>query len=540
MAATDHDYVKMCIACHGTGDSRESAHTLHDTVLAYHRGPMPDPGKTLHNLFTPLALLVAGLLTAAPGAHAAAGPTGAATLAFKPCRLEHRSRLISIESQCATLRVPENAAVPNGRQIELFVAKVPAISGRKSPDPVVLIAGGPGMGSSDMYPGVAQAFARIRRDRDLIIIDQRGTGRSSPLNCESSNELDGDLASFIADSRRCLAALGSRADLTQYTTSVAVQDLETVRRALGVAQWNLYGVSYGTRVAQHYLRRFPAQTRSIILDGVVPPGLALGPEIAIDAEAALERVLARCRRDEACFTRFGDSRVRVETLKARLATPASVTLPDPKSGEPRTLSFGRSQLGAVLRLQSYSSATASLLPLALHEAVERNNLAPLAGMFLLSVGNLADAMAAGMHNSVICTEDIPFIGAKSLDRARLEATYLGAEQVDGLQAVCGFWPRGRLDSDFREPLRSAVPVLLLSGADDPVTPPGNALRAMQGLSNARHLVLPGQGHGQIGVTCMNRVLAAFMQDLAPAALNARCLDAARPPPFFTTLAGPAP
>jgi pimeloyl-ACP methyl ester carboxylesterase len=511
----------------------ESAPALHDTVLAYHREPMPDPGTTLRFLFTPLALLAAGWLSAG-------GQTDAAGLAFEPCRLEHRSRLISIEAQCATLRVAENAAVPGGQVIDLFVAKVPAISGRKSPDPVVLIAGGPGMGSSDMYPGVAQAFARIRRDRDLIIIDQRGTGRSSPLNCEASSELDGDLVSFIADSRRCLEVLRTRADLTQYTTSVAVQDLEALRRALGVAQWNLYGVSYGTRVAQHYLRRFPAQTRSVILDGVVPPGLALGPDIALDAEAALERILARCRRDEACFTRFGDSRERFVALRARLATPVSLTLPDPRSGEPRTLSFGRPQLGAVLRLQSYSSATASLLPLALHEAVERNNLAPLAGMFLMSMANLADVMAAGMHHSVVCAEDVPFIDATRLDRARLEATYLGAEQVDGLQAVCGFWPRGRLDADFREPLRSKVPVLMLSGADDPVTPPGNAVRAMRGLSNVRHLVLPGQGHGQIGVTCMNRVLAMFMQDLAPAALNARCLDAARPPPFFTTLAGPAP
>lgn len=507
---------------------------------------MPEPRPTtLRTLCAPLALLAAACLAATPGSHAANGPTATAALAFKPCRLEHRSRLISIEAQCATLRVPEDAAAPRGRQVDLFVAKVPAISGRKSPDPLVLIAGGPGMGSSDMYPGVAQAFGRIRRDRDLIIIDQRGTGRSNPLNCESSDELDGDLASFVADSRRCLAALRTRADLAQYTTSVAVADLEALRRALGVTQWNLYGVSYGTRVAQHYLRRFPAQTRSVILDGVVPPGLALGPDIALDAEAALERILARCRRDEACFTRFGDSRERFESLQDRLATPVSVTLPDPKSGEPRTLSFGRSQLGAVLRLQSYSSATASLLPLALHEAAVRNNLAPLAGMFLLSVGNLADAMAAGMHNSVICTEDIPFIdrtsmAAGSSGRARLEATYLGVEQIDGLQAVCEFWPRGRLDADFREPLQSKVPVLLLSGADDPVTPPGNAVRAMRGLSNARHLVLPGQGHGQIGVTCMNRVLATFMRDLAPAALNARCLDAARPPPFFTTLAGPAP
>jgi pimeloyl-ACP methyl ester carboxylesterase len=500
----------------------------------------PDLRMNPKILTTRIALVAAVLLTAAASPQTAAGQTASAALEFKPCRLEHRSRLASVEAQCATLRVPENADSPQGRQLDVFVAKVPAISGHKSPDPLVLIAGGPGMGSSDMYPGVAQAFSRIRRDRDLIIIDQRGTGRSNPLNCTSSDVLRGDQDAFLADSRRCLEALHTRADLTQYTTSAAVADLESLRRALGVAQWNLYGVSYGTRVAQHYLRRFPAQTRSVILDGVVPPGLALGPDMAIDAEAALDRILARCRRDEACFTRFGDSRERLASLRTRLVTPVSVTLPDPKSGEPRTLSFGRSQLGAVVRLQSYLSTTASLLPLALHEALERNNLAPLAGMLLLSVGDLADSMAAGMHNSVICTEDIPFIDFGSLDYARLKATYIGAEQVDALRAVCEFWPRGRLDADFREPVQSSVPVLLLSGTDDPVTPPGNAVRALRELSNARHLVLQGQGHAQIGVTCMNRVVAVFVRDLAPASLNTRCLDAARPAPFFTTLAGPAP
>jgi len=494
----------------------------------------------LPSLPTLIALVAAVLLTAAEGLHAAADPTASATLAFSPCRLEHPSRLASTEAQCATLRVPENAGAPQGRQLDLFVAKVPAISGNKAQDPLVLIAGGPGMGGSDMYPGVAQAFGRIRRDRDLIIIDQRGTGRSNPLNCASSDVLQGDQDALVADSQRCLETLGTRADLTQYTTSAAVDDLEALRRALGVTRWNLYGVSYGTRVAQHYLRRFPAQTRSVILDGVVPPGLALGPDLAIDAEAALERILARCRRDEACLTRFGDSRERLETLRTRLVTPVSVTLPDPKSGEPRTLLFGRSQLVTVVRLQSYLPTTASLLPLALHEALERSNFAPIAGMLLLSAGDLADSIAAGMHNSVICTEDIPFIDVKSLDYARLKATYLGTEQIDALQAVCRFWPRGRLDADFREPLQSDVPVLLLSGTDDPVTPPSHATRALRGLSNARHLVLPGQGHGQIGVTCMNRVIAEFIRDLAPASLNAACLDVARPPPFFTTQAGPEP
>ncbi len=490
-----------------------------------------------NNLVRLLSVLPLATLAWVASAYAAGA---GADLRWQPCRLEHRSKLISIEAQCATLRVPENAAAPAGQQIELFVAKVPAISGRKAADPMVLIAGGPGMGSSEMYPGIAQAFARIRRDRDLIIIDQRGTGRSNPLNCDSADETAGDLATFTADSRRCFETLRARADLTQYSTSVAVQDLERVRRALGVTQWNLYGVSYGTRVAQHYLRRFPAQTRSVILDGVVPPGLALGPDIALDAQAALERILARCRGNEACFTRFGDSRRHVETLKTRLATPLQLTVSDPTRGEPRRLEFGRSQLGAVLRLQSYSSTTASLLPLALYEAAERNNFAPLAGMFLMSLGALEDSLAAGMHYSVVCTEDLPFVDGAALDRTTLAGTYLGTEQIDGLQAVCAFWPRGVLDADFRKPLASGTPVLLLSGADDPVTPPGNAVRAMRGLLNARHLVLRGQGHGQIGATCMNRVVARFVADLSPASLDARCLDAVRPPPFFTTLAGPAP
>jgi pimeloyl-ACP methyl ester carboxylesterase len=483
-------------------------------------------------------LLLSGLAILPVGAGAADAP-----LAWKSCRLEHASRLISIEAQCTTLRVPEDEARPAGRQIELFVARVPAVSGRKAPDPLLLIAGGPGMGASEMYPGVAAAFARLRRERDLIVVDQRGTGRSGALRCEEDAELElsGDRDSFRAATQRCFEALRASADLRQYTTSIAVRDLERVRRALGVERWNVYGVSYGSRVALHYLRRHPDRIRSAILDGVVPPGLALGPGIALDAQAAFERILERCRREAACATRFGDPRVHYDALLARLRTrPVELLLPDPTRGEPRPLRFGADQLGAVLRLQSYASTTASLLPLALHEAATRSNFVPLAGLFAMTVQNLTATIAAGMHHSVVCTEDLPFVEAGAIDRARLAGTFLGTTQLDALQDVCTFWPRGVLDADFRAPLRSDVPALLLSGADDPVTPPSNAELAMQGLRRARHLTLPGQGHGQIGVTCMDRVVAAFVRDLDPDDLDARCLAAVRPAPFFTTLSGAAP
>jgi pimeloyl-ACP methyl ester carboxylesterase len=489
------------------------------------------------------ATLLSLPLLAATGLPAATPAAGAGPLGWQTCRLEHASKLISIEAQCTTLRVPEDEARPDGRQIELFIARVPAVSGRKAPDPLLLIAGGPGMGASEMYPGVAQAFARTRRERDILLVDQRGTGRSNALRCDSDGAPDAntDTASFLADTRRCFEALGARADLRQYTTSIAVRDLERVRIALGIERWNLYGVSYGSRVAQHYLRRYPQRTRSVTLDGVVPPGLALGPDIALDAQAAFERILARCDRDASCSQRFGDTRAHYETLLARLrAAKVPVTLPDPTTAAPRRIEFGPAHLGVVLRLQSYSAATASLLPLALHEAATRDNLVPLAGLFAMSLRGVGEVIAAGMHNSVVCTEDLPFVDFARLDRGKLEATYLGTEQIDALREVCSYWPRGPLDADFRAPLKSDVPVLLLSGGDDPVTPPAYAERAMQQLARARHLLLPSQGHGQIGATCMDRVVARFIADLDPKGLDARCLAAVRPPPFFTTLSGAAP
>jgi pimeloyl-ACP methyl ester carboxylesterase len=463
---------------------------------------------------------------------------------FKPCRLEHPSGIAAYAAECTTLRVPENPAQPGGRTIELAIARVPAISRRKAADPVFLIAGGPGMGTRAMYPTVAAAFARIGRERDLVLVDQRGTGGSAALDCDFDDEALADLdpAQVPPLARRCLDTLSARPqDVRQYTTSLAVQDLERVRLALGYGPVNLYGVSYGTRVAQHYLRRQPAAVRSAILDGVVQPQLVLGPDMALDAEAALTRILARCARDAACRQAYGDPALRYRTLRAELERqPVDLRLADPSTGTPRTLRFGARHLGAVLRLSSYGDAQASLLPMALHEAQVQRNFTPLAGLFLMSSNGLGDNVAFGMNSTVVCAEDIPFVDDRRVDRAALTATYLGTEMLDSLRAVCSVWPRGPVDADFREPLASDVPVLLLSGSDDPVTPPANAVAAMKGLRRARHLVLDGEGHGQLGVTCMDRVMAEFVRDLDPAALDARCLQKARPAPFFTSPSGPAP
>jgi pimeloyl-ACP methyl ester carboxylesterase len=493
----------------------------------------------IHSLLLALAaaLFVGRAVAAAPASSAAAA------VSFSPCQIQDLNGIAVYKAECADFAVPENPADAGGRTIELHVARVPAINREKQPDPLFLLAGGPGMGATALYGNVAPAFGRIRRNRDIVLVDQRGTGGSNALNCPTDDlEMMRATPEQLRDeAERCLKTLSEHADVAYYTTSVAVQDLDRVRAALGYERINLYGGSYGTRVAQHYLRRFPNHTRSVILDGVIAPEQILGPDTALDAERALENVLARCTRNAACKGRFGNPAEAYRALRASLKSkPVSVTLPDPTTGIPRTIQFGSLQLALVLRLAIYNSEQAALLPLALDLAQRSGNFAPLAGQFLMTLRTVDEVASYGMHNSVVCTEDVPFFDTVTIDRAKLETTFLGAEQVDALQSICAIWPHGPLDADLHAPLHSDVPVLLLSGGNDPVTPPANGEKAKAGLTNSLHLVLPDLGHGQVGAPCMDRVMADFIRLGTVQGLDTSCTRRAKPMPFFTTLSGPAP
>jgi pimeloyl-ACP methyl ester carboxylesterase len=491
----------------------------------------------------PLALLLGlAALLAAAQPLAAAEPA----LRLAPCQLEQVQHLLQVAAQCGELTVPENRARPQGRQLRLFVARVPALSREHQPDPLFLLAGGPGLGASDFYPNVAGVFARIHRDRDIILVDQRGTGRSNPLNCdiEEASLWDAGEAQIARAVSACQAVLAQRNDLAQFTTSVAVEDLDAVRAALGYARINLYGSSYGTRVAQHYARRHPGQTRAVILDGVVPPQLALGPDSALQAQRALTRILARCREQASCQQQFGDPQADFEQLRAQLQRKGvPVSLPDPRTGKPLTVDFAIPALATVLRLASYSADQAALLPLSLHLASREGYFQPLAAQFLMATSTYDELLAFGMHNSVVCAEDVPFFEGH-VDRDALGKTFLGTAQVDALRAICRLWPRGVMDEDLHEPLHSAVPALLLSGTADPVTPAAYGELAARGFTHALHLKLTDQGHGQLGLPCMDRVMAQFLARAADPAsvsqLDTRCLNAVKPAPFFLSLTGPAP
>jgi pimeloyl-ACP methyl ester carboxylesterase len=464
-------------------------------------------------------------------------------LALSACQLEDPVKVSVVPAECGELSVLENPSDSNGRRIRLHVARVPAINRHKQPDPLFVLAGGPGMAATTFYASAAFSFERIHRDRDIVLVDQRGTGQSNPLNCALD---DNDLyrasdAEVAADARRCLATLEKTANVAFYTTSVAVRDLDSVRAALGYQRINLYGVSYGTRVAQHYMRRFPDRTRSVILDGVVPPQLALGPATALNAERALTRILERCANDSECKKHFGDPFVSYHALRNSLqAHPVPVRLADPTSGESSRFDFTEYHLATVLRLGSYTAEQAALLPLMLHTATDSVNFTPLASQFLLVNRSYGDALAYGMHNSVVCSEDVPFWDLAKVDRAELEKTYLGTAQLDGLHSICSVWPRGPIDPDFHAPLHTDVPVLLLSGSDDPVTPPGDAEVARRAFTHSVHVVLKGFGHGQLTAPCADGVMANFMSRGVVEGLDVSCVQNDRPLSFFVTLGGPSP
>ena len=470
----------------------------------------------------------------------AAGP--AAALELKDCRISAGPAFPGIKARCGRFERPLNPDQPAAGSISLSVAVVPALTLGPAPDPLVPLAGGPGQGAIQFYAAYRAAFEPLRRERDILLVDQRGTGDSAPLACPSEDLL---LQRELSDkairalTAACLDELPH--DPRWFTTSVAVRDLEALRQALGYPSLNLYGLSYGSRVAQHYARRFPAQTRSIVLDGVVPPDLPLGLDIALQAQRAIDRVLSRCAQDAACAGAFPDIAATFASLQQQFATrgPVELRLADPVSGRYRRIRFGRAEFAMAIRLMAYHPHTIALIPLLVHEA-GAGHYEPLARQYLSAARSLGDSIAIGMHNAIMCTEDVPRYAPAALDKLALEATYMGSQLLDTMQTVCAIWPSGRADADLAEPLETSIPTLLLSGGADPITPPGYATRAAADLRRAWLLTGVDQGHGQLPVGCMPGVVADFVAAAQLEDGAAACIDDSFVMPFFLSWSGPSP
>lgn len=459
---------------------------------------------------------------------------------FVDCTLTGPQGAGEVEAECARVRVPENRDRAGGPSIELLFARIPAVSRSPLPDPLVLLAGGPGQAASEVYPQVAAALSLLNRKRDIWLIDQRGTGGSSPMDCELPEESlfaapDPAMQRRIAtDCHDQLLAEGR--DPSRYTTTDYIADLEQMRVAMGVEQINLYGGSYGTRVGLEYLRRHPGAIRGAVLDGVVPPELALGQDHAANLDRALALAFSHCREVPSCARRFGDPAAALTRLREVLrANPVSLPVRHPRTAAPETVELNHDVLAVVARLYAYAPETVALLPLLLDEALQGRGEALVAQAQMVAE-SLNDAIAMGLSMAVSCSEDAFRIHDDPADAPRL----MGQAMTGALREQCAQWSTRPPPDEFTKPVRSDAPVLLLSGEWDPVTPPRYGEQVLAGLPNGRHLVAAGQGHIVLQRGCMPELVTDFVNNLDAASLEADCLSALGPPAFFIDHNGPTP
>ena len=484
------------------------------------------------------ALLLAAAGTAAP----AAGQT-------QPCRLDGLPQT----ARCGVAKRPLDPAQPQGVLIDVHYAVVPALARHKADDAVFFFAGGPGQSAIELAGPLAARYGRLNQRRDLVFIDQRGTGRSAPLKCADDDDraalqplaARADEAQRLPRLNACRLSLQALpyGDLRFFTTELASADVDAVRQALGVPRLNAIGASYGTRAVLDYQRQFAAHVRRAVLDGVAPPDMRLADTAAHDNQAAFDALLAACATEPACARRHPQLRAQWSALLAGL--PHAVQLPHPVSGRFETITLQRDTLLALVRAPLYAPVLASALPVAIDEAAA-GRWAPLAALAQAMGGSGAAGVFTGMHFSVVCAEDLgpgapPLSAADATADADAVATTapgtdFGNSFARLYRKVCAGWPRGTVSPAFYTLPPATAPVWLLSGGLDPVTPPRHAERVARALGpKARHIVVNNAGHGVAALGCVRDAVMRFIttaDDAQALAGDAACATAVPRPPAF--------
>jgi pimeloyl-ACP methyl ester carboxylesterase len=445
-----------------------------------------------------------------------------------------------IEAKCGVLQVEENPDAPNGRTIALSILIAPATSRTPAEDPVFVLAGGPGQGAASLAPMILHEFAAVRRDRDLVFVDLRGTGESGPLACDVEDPEDlEELLGGVFEVERldaCLARYG-QIDLTQYTTARMADDLDAVRAALGYGPINLLAISYGTLAAQVYMRGHPEQVRSAVLDGAVPVDRPVLLEMPANTEQALKLVLADCREQGPCASAYpGLERKLAQVLDELEHNRVLEEFEHPRTGQRIRVDITRSGFAQVLAGALYSSSTTVLLPLVIDRA-HAGDYGPLAAIGL-RMAKMSKSLSMGLYLSVSCAEQLTSVNEAARREAMSGLEVFDDHALAQLEQACTRWPHASVDAAFYEPIASDAPTLLLSGRFDPVTPPVLAEHLAAQLGDARHVVVAAVSHGVWHQGCASELIASFFATPDPAAVDPACLDALARPQAFLGPNGP--
>jgi pimeloyl-ACP methyl ester carboxylesterase len=462
----------------------------------------------------------------------AAPPVHPSRSRLAPCKIPS-SKGGEMDALCGTYEVWENREAKAGRKIGLKIVMLPALSADPLPDPVFDLAGGPG--AVDTPSASYLGGHPLRQERDLVFIDQRGTGEPDRLACRLATQ-EGDLQGRLGEMypldavRRCRDELGKKYDLTRYTVDAAVDDFDEIRGWLGYGKVNLVGSSYGTRTAQIYLRRHPESVRTVTLWGVVPMDEPVALSHAAGAQRALDLMFGSCEADTICHANFPAVRKDFQAVMDRVSQgPVEVEVADPETHKAIRVRLAREVVAEGIRIVLYSSEASAVLPFLFHQAAA-GDWKPLGQTVVTMQAGLEGILTRGLFFSVTCSQDIPFIKAAEVSE-RTAGSFLGDYRVRRQTAACALWPHARIDPAEREAIHSDVPVLLINGERDSVTPPDFGRRAARFLTHSLHLVEPYAGHEE-SPPCVEAIANDFVRRGTVQGLDTSCVSQLKLAPFL--------
>jgi pimeloyl-ACP methyl ester carboxylesterase len=393
-----------------------------------------------------------------------------------PCALEGEA------ARCGDIPVPENYGEPGGRRLALHTIVLGGENRGEGREPIFVLGGGPGQAATTLTQGAINIFRSVRRTRDVVLIDQRGTGGANRLDCARAPRS----LLIPADVAGCVARLSRDATLRHYGTDSFLADLEGTRKALGYDRIVLFGLSYGTRAAYAYARRYPQSVRAVVLAAPAPVSMPLVDSFDEDGRRSLDAIVADCLEDRPCSLAFPTVREDARHFRASVHDPFRL-------------------LG--LQTLQYSANTAVLIPLLLKSAAA-GDFSPLdaavEGLRDDDVHQPLAQLALGLHLTIVCGEDLPF-GSRDTTSA-LRAEYARA---------CHGWPAAPVATNFHEPVRLSTPALILVGEWDPVTAPRWARAAADQFSPSHLVVFPRTGHAlPVFDGCASALIASFLEGRA--------------------------
>lgn len=446
---------------------------------------------------------------------------------------------IKQQVQCGKLEVPENYQQPDGTQISINFAVIPAIDKSENKEPFMFLAGGPGQAAVELASRLRSAFTEVRKTRDLILVDQRGTGESHPLQCDDA--VTADVYQLVPEDfdvkevKDCLAQLTG--DLSQYNSENAIRDFDEVRKALGHEKINIYGGSYGTRAGLVYMRMFPESLRSVILDSVGPIEVPIGT-FGQSSARSFDLLIEHCQKDTSCHKAYPELLAEFnQVVESLSAQPVTLDIIHPRLGNKTAFVVSKSKFISTLFTQLYSMEGRSLIPLVIHQA-NLGNFAPLAGLISQSdsTSGSGNGMYVGLTFNIVCNEDMPKISTEMFAKDAANS-FSGDNSHKAWNAACPLWPEYTVDESFYQPVTANIPTLILSGNLDPVTPPSNGDESAATIPNSHHIVVENAAHIAGMSSCGVNIINEFLTTLTPKELDEECLKELPAESFMTSLNG---